>query len=295
MTRGAGPLDPARWARITNLFADALERPAGERRGIVEQRAADDALVRNEVLDLLRAHEEEGPLDGAPTDAERLSGARLGSWELVRELGRGGMGAVYLARRADGQFELEAAVKVHRGDFAGAEARRRFLVERQILAQVAHPNIARLLDGGVSPSGRPYFVMERVDGEPIDAWCDRRRLTVDQRLELFATVCDAVQYAHQNLIVHRDLKPRNILVTADGVPKLLDFGIAKLLDTQAPDSGDTHEGRRLLTPDYASPEQVRGGPVTTASDVYQLGLLLYELLSGTRPYRVGDGGQACRG
>jgi len=150
MTRGAGPLDPARWARITNLFADALEQPAGERRGFVQRRAGDDGLVQNEVLDLLRAHEEEGPLDGAPTDAERLSGARLGSWELVRELGRGGMGAVYLARRADGQFELEAAVKVHRGDFAGAEARRRFLVERQILAQVAHPNIARLLDGGVS-------------------------------------------------------------------------------------------------------------------------------------------------
>jgi serine/threonine-protein kinase len=286
LSESAGSPDPARWARIGALFADALEQPPDARGAFVAERAADDPAVRDEVLGLLAAHEREGPLDGARPDAERLTGARLGPWELLHELGRGGMGAVYLARRADGQFEFEAAVKVHRGDFAGTETRRRFLAERQILAQVAHPNIARLLDGGVSPSGRPYFVMERVDGEPIDDWCDRRRLGLEERLELFVTVCDAVQYAHQNLIVHRDLKPRNILVTGDGTPKLLDFGIAKLLDTGAPHAGDTHEGRRLLTPDYASPEQARGETVTTASDVYQLGLLLYELLTGTRPYRV---------
>jgi serine/threonine-protein kinase len=274
---------------VAALFAGALEQPAEARRGFVEMRAADDPVVRDEVLDLLAAHDRSGPLDGIAGDAAEPAGTRLGAWELLRQVGRGGMGDVYLARRADGQFDLQAAVKLHRAGLAGEDARRRFLVERQILAQVTHPNIARLLDGGVSDTGRPYFVMEYVAGEPIDAWCDRRRLPVAQRLALFLTVCDAVQYAHQNLIVHRDLKPGNILVGEDGTVKLLDFGIAKLLDAQATASGDTRDGAHPLTPDYASPEQLHGAPVTTATDVYQLGVLLYELLTGTRPYRsTGD-------
>jgi serine/threonine-protein kinase len=198
------------------------------------------------------------------------------------------MGSVYLAERADGQARYQVAVKLLRRDLDSAEARRRFLAERQILAGIVHPHIARLLDAGLTDEGRPYFVMEHVEGEPIDRYADGRRATIGQRLELFRTVCAAVQHAHRNLVVHRDLKPANILVTGDGMVKLLDFGIAKALDPEAfPESGRTETGLRLMTPEYASPEQLRGEPVTTASDVYQLGLLLYVLLAGRRPRLVG--------
>jgi eukaryotic-like serine/threonine-protein kinase len=207
---------------------------------------------------------------------------RIGAYRVVRELGHGGMGTVYLAARADDQYQKQVAIKTIRG-LDSEEILRHFRRERQILAALDHPNIARLLDGGSTEDGLPYFVMERVEGEPIDLFCDERRLSVHERLRLFQGVCAAVQYAHQNLVVHRDLKPKNILVDAHGVPKLLDFGIAKLLNAEI--SGGAATGTALaMTPEYASPEQMRGQSITTATDVYSLGVVLYELLTGHRPY-----------
>jgi serine/threonine-protein kinase len=220
--------------------------------------------------------------------ARRIDGERLGAWRLVRSLGRGGMGEVFLAERVDAGFKQRAAIKLMGGGRVSPNVAGRMRLERQILASLEHPNIARLLDGGALPDGTPFIVMEYVDGEPIDVYCDTRRLGVDARIDLFRTVCAAVHCAHQNLVVHRDLKPSNILVTEDGVPKLLDFGIAKLLDTRAIEHtlAVTHADFRMLTPDHASPEQVRGEPVTTASDVYVLGVLLHELLTGSRPFDI---------
>jgi serine/threonine protein kinase/Tfp pilus assembly protein PilF len=215
-------------------------------------------------------------------------GTRIGPYAVEREIGRGGMGAVYLAARADGQFQQRVALKVLRPGMETEEVERRFAQERQILASLHHPSIARLYDGGVTPEGRPYFVMELVDGLPIDAYCDRRQLAVEDRLRLFIAVGEAVQQAHASLVVHRDLKPTNILVTERGEVKLLDFGIAKLLEPgpELDTVPATRTTARVMTPEYASPEQVRAERVTTASDIYQLGLLLYELLTGLRAYRL---------
>ncbi len=221
---------------------------------------------------------------------DAASGRRIGPYRLVREIGHGGMGAVYLAVRDDDAFQKRVAVKVLRRGMDTEAIISRFRNERQILAGLDHPHIARLIDGGSTPDGLPYFVMEYVDGAPIDEYADAHDLDTTARLDLFQQVCEAVQYAHQNLIIHRDIKPANVLVTRDGVPKLLDFGIAKLLNpelaghTLAP----TALGLQLMTPEYASPEQVRGDPVTTATDVYSLGMLLYELLTGRRPYEIGS-------
>jgi serine/threonine-protein kinase len=201
------------------------------------------------------------------------------------------MGTVYLAERVDGQFEQQVAIKLLKQGLPGEDARRRFLQERQILARLEHPGIARLLDGGVTAEGTPFFVMEHVEGRPVTAYCNEQNFGIEQRLRVFLEICDAVQYAHRNLVVHRDLKPSNILVDAAGRVKLLDFGIAKLLaegDDGAPAEA-TRSVLRAMTPEYAAPEQVRGDPVTTATDVYVLGVLLYELLAGQRPYRVGRG------
>jgi eukaryotic-like serine/threonine-protein kinase len=208
---------------------------------------------------------------------------RIGPYKLLRELGRGGMGTVWLAARADEQFEKRVALKVVRSSDS-EEVLRFFRRERQILAGLEHPYIARLLDGGTTEEGLPYFVMEHVEGVPIDRYCDDHQLTIPERLKLFEGVCSAVQHAHRSLVVHRDLKPGNVLVTQDGVPKLLDFGIAKLLNPEV--AGASHETVVAMTPDYASPEQVRGRAITTATDVYSLGVILYELLTGHRPYRV---------
>jgi serine/threonine protein kinase len=218
-------------------------------------------------------------------DGRDLVGTVIGHYRIVDTLGRGGMGQVLLAERADDQFRHKVAIKLVRSGLLSKQVQGRLKIERQILAALDHPNIARLLDGGTTSSGVPYIVMEFIDGRPIDKYCDDNRLTIRQRLELFRQVCSAVHYAHQNLIVHRDLKPSNILVTTDGIPKLLDFGIAKLLDTRqfAQTMAVTHFDSRLLTPDHASPEQVRGDPITTASDTYVLGVLLYELLTGRKP------------
>jgi tetratricopeptide (TPR) repeat protein/tRNA A-37 threonylcarbamoyl transferase component Bud32 len=215
-------------------------------------------------------------------------GKIIGRYRVIDSLGTGGMGQVFLAERADDEFRQRVAIKLVRSGLVSKQVRTRLRIERQILAQFNHPNIARLLDGGTTEEGIPYIVMEYIDGTPIDVYCDEHRLSIRERLALFRTVCAAVHYAHQNLVVHRDLKPSNILVTRDGVPKLLDFGIAKLLDShQIKDTlAVTHFDSRLLTPDHASPEQVRGDLVTTASDTYVLGVLLYELLTGRKPFRL---------
>ncbi len=215
-----------------------------------------------------------------------LVGERVGPYRVLRMLGEGGMGAVFLAERDDGQFEQRVAIKLVRRGLLSRNVQNRLRIERQILATLDHPNIAKLLDGGTTPDGTPYIVMEYIDGEPIDTYCDRNGLNINERLQLFRTVCSAVHAAHRNLIVHRDLKPSNILVSRNGAPKLLDFGIAKLLDERhlLQTLAVTHADVRLMTPDHASPEQVRGDPITTASDVYVLAILLYELLTGLKPF-----------
>lgn len=224
-----------------------------------------------------------------PMPAQPLEGQRLGAYRILRKLGAGGMGDVYLAERADDEYQQRVAIKLVRGGTFSPQVQARLRTERQILATLQHPNIARLLDGGRAPDGTPYLVMEYIQGEPIDAYCDRQRLTLAERIGLVRAVCSAVQYAHRNLIVHRDLKPNNILITPDGNPKLLDFGIAKLLDArQLPQTlAVTHYEYRVMTPAHASPEQVRGDVITTASDIYVLGVLLYELLCGQRPFQLG--------
>lgn len=277
--------------RIDEAFDEALDHPPGRRRGWIRERLAGEPGLRAQVEALLDAHERaEGILEGAPPMVEEFLAPlpvpeRLGPYRILHELGRGGMGVVYLGERDDGQFRLKVAVKVL--DAVGSpELRRRFHAERQILASLDHEGIARLMDGGIAGDGRPYLVMELVDGLPLDVHSDRARLDVEARLALFCRVARAVHHAHQSLVVHRDLKPSNILVTADGTPKLLDFGIAKLLDpASAGLTGPlTRTGIRPMTPEYASPEQARGAPVSTANDIWALGVLLYELLTGRRPF-----------
>ncbi len=287
------------WERIQELFAAAVDLPPLERAAFLERECYGDDTVRREVQSLIDSDEQaetfiENPAGAIPSDlldapeAETsLAGRHFGPYEIVRELGRGGLGAVYLAIRSDGEYRKEVAVKLIRRGLDTDDILRRFRNERQILAQLDHPNIARLIDGGTTDDGLPFFVMEYVKGEPISAYCDTHRLDTNRRLELFRKVCGAVTYAHQNLVIHLDLNPSNILVTAEGETKLLDFGIAKLLT--ADDElmfTQTAPGLRAMTPEYASPEQIRGERITTASDVYSLGVLLYELLTGTKPYRL---------
>lgn len=244
-------------------------------------------------MQLLRAHHRTGSILDAPADlrlaslfGDTVAGAveRIGPFRVVRAIGEGGMGQVFLGQRDDGQFEQRVAIKLIRHPMPGLV--RRFLEERRILALLEHPHIARLIDGGITADGLPYFAMEFVDGEPIDQYCRNRNLSLDERLALFADVCEAVSYAHQHLVIHRDLKPKNILVTPNGVVKLLDFGIAKLLATPGgrPPIDETWTGVRIMTPECASPEQFLGDPISTATDVYALGLLLYALLTGERAY-----------
>ncbi|MEM6646413.1 MAG: serine/threonine-protein kinase [Bacteroidota bacterium] len=294
-------MSKSRAAQVDALFEAALDLPEAERAAYLDAHAP-DAGLREEVATLLRLHAAADVfIDEAQADvvmpflaevkprlAPVQSGDRIGPYQLTERLGEGGMGLVYRAQRVDGQFEQQVAIKFMQRGLASEMAIRRFQHEQQVLARLNHPNIARLYDGGVTPAGVPFLVMEYVQGEPIDTYCDGRQLRLDQRLTLFLQVAEAVQYAHRNLIVHRDLKPGNILVTPDGTPKLLDFGIAKLLS----DEGGPHlapltrTGFRVMTPEYASPEQILGDTITTTSDVYQLGVLLYELLTGRRPYRI---------
>ncbi len=285
--------DRDRFRRIDTLFGRALEKSPAERDAFLDAVCAGDAELRREVERLLAADDQAGTfLDhppGLPEDGALPLPTRLGAYQLLREIGHGGMGTVYLARRDDEQYEQEVAIKVLRWGIAGAETVHRFHTERQILARLIHPGIARLYDGGRTGDGRPFLVMELVSGLPLDEHCDRHALGIDERLEIFLRVCAAVQHAHQSLLVHRDLKPSNILVTAAGEPKLLDFGIAKQLTPEGGAADLTRTGSRLMTPSYASPEQVRGEPITTASDVYSLGVVLFELLAGCSPYRAGSG------
>jgi eukaryotic-like serine/threonine-protein kinase len=283
------------WARIDSIFQSVVDLPEGDRERALAEACGGDAVLRAEVESLLRA---EGldlispAIAGAALELESEPGAfqglRVGAWRLVGPLGEGGMGSVYRAERADGEFTKTAAIKFVRVGAWYAGSRERFLAEREILARLEHPHIARLLDGGVVGEGEgplagmPYLVMEFVEGVPITEYCDTHKPSIAERVDLFRKVCEGVHAAHQNLVIHRDLKPANILVTRDGLPKLVDFGIAKTLDRQ-PSAPATEIP--ILTPDYASPEQVRGESVTTAADVYSLGAVLYELLSGTRPHR----------
>ena len=291
-------MDSERWERIQSLFMAALDRGSAEGASFLDEACADDPALRREIETMLKAHEdshalaiENRLLDAEPLDVpapEALLGTRVGPYRLQRLIGQGGMGEVYLALRDDAQYQQQVALKLVRPGLHTVDVVRRFRAERQILARLAHPAIARLLDGGVADDGRPYLVMEYVAGMPLTTFCDVHRLAIDERLRLFGKVCAAVQFAHRNLVVHRDLKPSNILVTEDGQVKLLDFGIAKLLDPEAAavSMALTHAGLRLMTPEYAAPEQVRGEAITTATDVYALGVLLYELLTGHRPYRL---------
>ena len=289
-----------RLEQADRIFARALEQEDGAREAYVARACAGDEALRRMVDDLIRsAHGTDSLirsggafrsfLEDGPGD-DVLAGRTVleGRYRILRELGRGGMGVVYLAERADGHFEQRVALKViHRG--AGRQAAARFLRERQILAGLVHPKIVRLLDGGIGPSGHPYLVMDHVEGRPIDRYCAEEGVGFERRLELLADVCEAVQVAHQQLVVHRDLKPSNVLVTDSGEVMLLDFGIAKLLgDATEGGLGVVETGDRVMTPQYASPEQYRGEAITVASDVYQLGFLAYELLSGRRPYELAD-------
>ncbi|HWS56037.1 MAG TPA: protein kinase, partial [Pyrinomonadaceae bacterium] len=292
-----------RWKQIEEVFQTALDLAPEERAAFLAQACAGDEAMREQVAALVgqferassldeqsRASLDESQLFAAPPvdETDPMEGRRVGAYQLVREIGRGGMGAVYLAERADSAFQRRVAVKLVKRGMDTDFILRRFRNERQILASLNHPNIGRLLDGGSTDDGLPYFVMEYIQGQPLYDYCDDRRLTLRARLQLFSQVAAAVAYAHQNLVIHRDIKPSNIMVTAAGVPKLLDFGIAKLLNPElaADTSPMTATAMRLMTPEYASPEQVQGLAVSPASDVYSLGVMLYELLTGHRPYRL---------
>jgi serine/threonine protein kinase/tetratricopeptide (TPR) repeat protein len=284
---------PEKWDQVKELFAAALDLDPGKRSAFLHEACAGDDSLRAEVESLLSS------FDGAPTFLENspaaglvsaqtraVTGRRIGSYRILREIGQGGMAVVYLAERADDEFRKRVAIKMLKPGTGNDEILRRFRIERQALAELDHPSIVRLIDGGSTEEGLPYLIMEYVDGVRIDGYCDARKLAITERLQLFRAVCTAVQYAHENLVIHRDLKPSNILITPEGVVRLLDFGIAKVLNPQwSPDATLTRTDGRAMTPEYASPEQIRGQAITTATDVYSLGVLLFELLSGHRPYR----------
>ena len=286
-----------RWKEVEAVFEQVLEVPVGERSAFIDRTCADDEELRHEVKSLLESHGRAGTFlhdsdlffcrESFAEDGSLLvPGQTIDRYRIIREIGRGGMGAVYLAERADAEYEKQVAIKLIKRGMDTDAVLRHFRNERQILASFDHPNIARLFDGGTTGDGLPYFVMEYVEGLPINEYCNKQALSINERLKLFREVCAAVSYAHRHLVIHRDIKRTNILVTPEGIPKLLDFGIAKILqegDGAQPPA--TMTDLRLMTPEYASPEQIRGEPVTTASDVYSLGVVLYELLTGSSPYR----------
>jgi eukaryotic-like serine/threonine-protein kinase len=289
------------WRRIKAVAAGALEQPEDGRTAYLAAICGDDRTLHAQVESLLSSAAMASELfetpsvliAGARAVVETLArfetsrvGERIGAYRIVRELGGGGMGAAYLAVRADAAYEKTVAIKVIKRGMDTDAVLRRFRKERQILAGLDHPNIARLVDGGTTADGLPYFVMEYAEGVPIDRYCNDRQLSIPDRIVLFRNVCDAVRHAHAHRVIHRDLKPGNILVTAEGVPKLLDFGISKMLAADPAEATESTAFSRAMTPQYASPEQMRGAPVTEASDVYSLGLLLYELLSGKRPFSL---------
>ena len=287
------------WNEIQRFFHELSDLPPDQQRWRLAQRYGDRPAFRRKIRALLDGDAQPSPFmeravlrvdagtgyENGEDPREPMTGQAFGPYRVVEQIASGGMGSIYLAERADDEFAQQVAIKIVRCGVDSPRLRERFLLERQTLAQLNHPNIARLLDGGTTPDGVPYLVMEYIDGVPIVEYCDRHCMAVAERLELFRTVCLAVHSAHRNLVVHRDLKPDNILVTPDGDPKLVDFGIAKIID---PDEATCEvTNTRLLTPEFASPEQIRGEPVNTASDVYSLGVILYDLLTGSRPYDLG--------
>ena len=289
------------WQQVKSIFNVAVDLASGDRSAYLQEACRGDLVLKREVESLLASHEHtEGFLESTAVAeaasvlerdlSRRWIGRRIGPYELIEELGRGGMGQVFRARRADGQYQSEVAIKLVPAAFASPAVERRFAAERQILAGLVHPGIARLLDGGTTADNVPYLVMELVEGRPIDDYCNANKPSIESRLRLFLSVCEAVSYAHRQLVVHRDLKPNNIFITTDATVKLLDFGVAKVLDSMAPPGGQaTVTLLRAFTLTFASPEQIRGEPVTTASDVYSLGVLLYHLLTGVSPYRCANG------
>ena len=300
VTGSLGSQGSQRWQKVGEIFDRALGLPESERDTFVVGECGTDAELLQQVRELLAGHQQQGPVDrlsdrvavdinaAVPDGAKAAKpGEHIGPYRVLARLGSGGMGVVYLAAREGEGFQQRVAIKVlHHSMMSDARGLMpRFLSERSILARLEHPNIPRFLDGGLTRDGAPYIAMEYVEGTPINTYSDERNFTTRQRLSLFVAVCDAMQYAHQHLVVHRDLKPSNILVTNGGVPKVLDFGIAKILDVASQDAGaETDAGQRWMTPDYASPEQVRGEPVTTAADVFALGVLLYEMITCGRPH-----------
>ena len=288
-------MQPERWVQIEEIVQLALDCVPTERPAMLESACGKDLDLRREVESLLAFHGDSGFRTSAAFEdgikalkqrsGELHRGRHIGTYRVLREIGRGGMGSVYLAARADDSFQKSVAIKIVRRGLDTDDIIERFRNERQILATLDHPNITRLLDGGTTDDGLPYFVMEYIEGRPIDLYCEEHRLNISERLRLFQGVCAALRYAHQNLVVHRDIKPSNVLVTKEGVPRLLDFGIAKLLAPGTAAVQRTSTGLRPLTLEYASPEQVRGESITTSSDVYSMGVLLFLLLTGHRPYR----------
>lgn len=279
------------WQRIDELFQMAIDKTAAERPSFLAELGYLEADVYREVVSLVAAYEEAAGFLSMPPLFEQsvaplalAAGSLCGPYRIDREIGTGGMGTVFAAARSDGQFERHVALKVVRTGLRSESILARFRAERQILAALNHPNIARLLDGGVTLDGQPYLVTELVDGVALDQYCTTLNLTIDARLDLFGKLCSAVHYAHQRMVIHRDLKPSNILVDKNGEPKLLDFGIAKLVDAEYREQIQQTKTLRLLTPRYASPEQLTAQAITTASDIYALGVVLYELLAGRHPF-----------
>jgi non-specific serine/threonine protein kinase/serine/threonine-protein kinase len=285
--------DRERWQRIKSVLALALELPPLQRSAFLDQSCGSDVDLRREIESLLDFELSEITRSGSANLSAQVTHSplqQIGPYKVIIEIGQGGMGTVYLAERADEVYQKKVAIKVIRTEGAGSESiLQRFRNERQILASLEHPNIARLLDGGSTETGLPYLVMEYVDGLPIQAYCEKHQLNIEGRIKIFRELCSAVQYAHQRLIIHRDIKPNNILVTTEGVPKLLDFGIARLLAQDPEITEFPAPPTRIMTPEYASPEQIKGHVITTTSDVYSLGVVLYELLTGRSPYRSTSG------
>lgn len=294
-------MQPDSWIKVKAVLNDALALATSERQGYLDEQNLDPEL-RAEVESLLAFETEAENVmklsavefakdfldnDGVPNP---LIGQQIGNYRILREIGYGGMGVVYLAERADGKFDQKVALKLLKRELNTSALRRRFEQEREILASLEHPNIARLLDAGMTEDQVPYLAMEYVEGQPIDVYCDRQELDLGQRLDLFRKVCSTVNFAHRNLIVHRDLKPSNILINDDGIPKLLDFGISKVISAEvSAQNTATVTNLGVMTPSYASPEQLQNKSATTATDIYSLGVILYELLSGHRPFEAKEG------
>ena len=293
-------MNPERWAEIRSLVERSVVLPPEKRSAFLNSETSDASLIA-EVEEHLAYDRQASAMFSVESWQQRaqttaaeanLDGTILGNYRLLKELGRGGMGAVYIAERADGVYQQKVALKVLQENIFTPSLADRFRQERQILARLQHPGIARLLDGGVMPDGRPYLVLEYVDGEPIDRYCDAQHVDTGGRLRLFLKVAEVVQTAHQQLVLHLDLKPANILVTPEGEPRLLDFGIARILSESEGGTQQAEATLRLLTPRYASPEQAMGTPLGVASDVFSLATLLYRLLTGVLPYPIEDANPA---